>query len=199
MQTFKAETLVFAAREAIRCGDDELAWHIAQTIAETLASHIARTVRRSGVPERDVDDVVADVFMRFYTAIREPGSVQDFMEVRVWFVLAQKARSEARKWMRDNGLDRVESDTRDSDGVETAITRLVDSVDLQDLVVIRDLADRMGRKYGKLWRLLTETDLKIESNDPTEPTISRELGVTPRTVRNWIRKLKDDLEGELHG
>jgi DNA-directed RNA polymerase specialized sigma24 family protein len=36
----------------------------------------------------------------------------------------------------------------------------------------------------------------IESIDPNEPTVSRLLGVTPRTIRNWLKEARNILGGQ---
>jgi DNA-directed RNA polymerase specialized sigma24 family protein len=67
---------------------------------------------------------------------------------------------------------------------------------LEQLIITE--AIRSLPEHLKTVAVLLADGWKIESNDPTEPTISRQMRVSSRTIRNWVieaREILDEYKG----
>ena len=60
--------------------------------------------------------------------------------------------------------------------------------------LIRDALSRVKEPYRTAYLLRNYAGWPIEDQDPNVPTISRKFGVDPRTIRNWLKAVEDELQ-----
>ncbi|WP_309689560.1 sigma-70 family RNA polymerase sigma factor [Armatimonas sp.] len=191
----REETLVYALRECTTRGDDETAWQLAELLTERVSGHIARQLAKWRLPEADADDVTRDLFALLFDALfsREPSG--EFWEVRFWVCLDRRLWNLVEK--RQASLDVQLSESTESEtleGGESSLMRLAE----------RHPGPEALAEYGEALTVLAEHErlavylkyiegLPEESDDPERQSVAKILGVTGRTVRNYLRRAEQKL------
>ena len=188
----REETLVYLLRQHDRQGDREPAWQIAEILVGRVAGHVARKLARWRFRPDDVAECAQDLFGELRAALFDHGPAGEFWEVRFWVCLDRRLWNLAEKHqaMRDSELHLNERD----EGGEDPLGQIADAAP--------------GPEIRAEWRealgLLTENErvalylryregLPEESEDPERPSVARALGVTGRTVRNYLRRAEEKL------
>jgi len=197
LENLKAESLVFACRESFREGDDAMGWGLAQTIVHRIRHHIANQMRRSGVLEHQVDDAVAEFVHWLFGVLRDGKPDAAFAEIRVWLMVRRKAKQVGDRWSKLHGRDRLESDLLEPGDEEGMLSRLASPVRVDEIALHRDLLERIPEEHRQMVYLLAVEGLPIESQESGARTVSSVLGVTPRTVRNRMARLRRFLEDDV--
>ena len=191
----REETLVYALRECAARGDDEMAWGIAELLTERVSGHIARQLAKWRLPEEDADDVTRDLFALLFDVLfsREPSG--EFWEVRFWVCLDRRLWNlvEKRQASLDSQLSEGSEPTESESG-ESTLLRLPEVGPGPEALA----------EYGEALTVLAEHErlavylkyiegLPEESDDPNRQSVARILGVTGRTVRNYLRRAEQKL------
>lgn len=197
----REETLVYFVREYDRRGDAETAWRIAETLIERTAGHVARKLARWRLTSEDEDDCARDLYTAMCDALFSREAAAEFWEVRFWVCLDRRLWNliEKRQAVRD--LERRPGDaaSEDADGDSigdegTVFGRIADSGASPDTLL----------EHKEALALLTENErmavylcfvegLPEESDDPERLSAAKVIGVTGRSVRNYLRRAEAKL------
>lgn len=189
------ETVVCCLREYARRGDDGFAWHLADILAQRVAGHVRRELARWRLTPEDADDCIRDLFALLFDAVFDTSETGEFWEVRFWVCLDRKLWNLAEKRQRE--VDAFLADRTADDGEERddLLTRQADTT---------TIAPDALAEHKAAWATLAENErmalflrhiegLPEESEDPATPSIARALGVTGRSVRNYLRRAESKL------
>jgi DNA-directed RNA polymerase specialized sigma24 family protein len=180
----RLETLVAVARSYLRAGLDTDANRVLESIAGRLAGRIHRHLQVWGVRNADDrDDLVQELLHMTFSCIRSQGRDQEFWECRFWVCFDRRSQSLLRDWRqsRPHGVSLDEIAENDPD-----ILRAPAPVSIADRAVAREALARLPEPLRTAFLLKHLAGYKEESRDASEPTIARSLGVTGRTVRNYL-------------
>lgn len=212
----KEECLVYLIRHYERAGDYRQVNDLTQALLARSAPLIHSHLRR--LPLEAAQDGTSDVIKRLFEQMLDFGSDRgDFLQVHFGSALEKltiRAFQEQLKLLRQrlqevplSSLAGYDDDDAENDqqsvqpGVVTAIvTPSAESIAIEN-DQIRDALSRLEEPYLSVF-LLRHYGWPIEAQDPHEPTISRQFGKDPRTIRNWLKKADAVLEqwrGEQRG
>ena len=191
----REETLVYALRECAIRGDEEMAWQLAELLTERVSGHIARQLAKWRLPQEDADDVTRDLFALVFDALFSQEATGEFWEVRFWVCLDRRLWNLIEK--RQAGLDvqlTESAETETSEGGESSLLRIAESGPGPEALA----------EYGEALTALAEHErlavylkyiegLPEESDDPERQSVAKILGVTGRTVRNYLRRAEQKL------
>jgi RNA polymerase sigma factor (sigma-70 family) len=196
----KDETLCYLIRERVRADLHE----DANTIVEVLLRRHARVIRsrigRGGVDEWHREDCAGEIVIQLLTELFDVDSDRsDFAQVRFGLYFKRVSDGVISKF---RNLQERERQTESVAATRDDRTEEVDLLDTladeralsaEDRIVMRDALAHLPADLREPFILRHFDGWQIESDSPTEPSISRQLKVTPRTVRNRLR----DAEAKL--
>lgn len=192
------ETLVYLIREHYRENQRNLVDSLTDALLRRCSKRINNLVRGS-VESRYVDDcfrhIIKEVFERILDLERDRG---DFAQVRFWVFLDRQIVEGIKKYLREERRDAL---TSSLDAEEDADPEEPPPIEVEDTRIFR--ADERAM-YREGLRVLKEPlrtafilryfeNWQIQSDDPSEATISRHFDVTPRTIHNWLKKAEQEL------
>ncbi len=213
----KEETLVYLIRAFHHSGNILTTNKLSELLLRRIVGFIYS--KFCGLDEDEAKDAYSEVISELFQHIlfREDGR-GDYLQVRFWSALKRLIISAFRRHVTRTKEDRLTlvrlSDLAgfelDEDGEEQEPLRK-GSIPLTDVVDTGPLVDRsvlMNEGINTLSEPLRTAfilrylyDWQIESNDPTEPTLTKHFGKTPKTIYNWLKKADETLErwrGEHH-
>lgn len=208
-ERLQEETLVYFLREYERRGESDIAWHIAEGLSERVSGHVARKLARWRLTPEESDDCARDLFAALWEALFSHEAPAEFWEVRFWVCLDRRLWNlvEKRQAVRDNELRPGDASSEDADGDSaadevSAFGRLVDSGAGPETLAEHKEALALLTENERLAVYLCRVEgLPEESEDPQRVTAAKILGVTGRSVRNYLRraeaKLREWQQGEL--
>lgn len=188
----REETLVYLLREHDRQGDPDPAWQLAEILVGRVAGHVARKLARWRFRPEDIAECAQDLFGELRTALFDHGPAGEFWEVRFWVCLDRRLWNLAEKQqaMRDSELRLDERD----EGGEDPLAQIADTAPGPEIrAEWREALTLLTENERLALYLRTVEGLPEESEDPDRPSIARVLGVTGRTVRNYLRRAEDKL------
>ena len=200
-ERLQEETLVYFLREYDRRGEPDIAWHIAEALAERVAGHVARKLARWRLTPEEADDCARDLFAALWEALFSHKAPAEFWEVRFWVCLDRRLWNlvEKRQMVRDNELRPGDASSEDTGGDSaadeiTAFGRLVDSGAGPETLAEHKEALALLTENERLAVYLCRVEgLPEESEDPERITAAKILGVTGRSVRNYLRRAEAKL------
>jgi DNA-directed RNA polymerase specialized sigma24 family protein len=194
----REETLVYFLREYLRRGDEDAAWRIAERLTERVSGHIRRELARWRLGPDEADECARDLFACVFEALFDDGEAAEFWEVRFWVCLDRRLWNLAEKRQQALDVERSGSATPDDaeSGGEQAdpLALLADTrpgpealAEHADALAVLAENERVALflRYVEGW--------PEESADPDQPSIARALGVTGRSVRNYLRRAEAKL------
>lgn len=196
----KDETLCYLIRERVRAG-----WHDdANTIVEVLLRRHAQTIRsrigRGGVDERHREDCAGEIVIQLLTELFDVESDRsDFAQVRFGLYFKRVSDGVINKFRslqeRERQAESVASPRGDRAEEVDLLDTLADerALSAEDRIVIRDALAHLPGHLREPFILRHFDGWQIESDSPSEPSISRRLKVTPRTIRNRLRDAEASL------
>ncbi|MFL6227345.1 MAG: sigma-70 family RNA polymerase sigma factor [Pyrinomonadaceae bacterium] len=196
----KDETLCYLIRERVRAERHE----DANTIVEVLLRRHARVIRsrigRGGVDEWHREDCAGEIVIQLLTELSDVDSDRsDFAQVRFGLYFKRVSDGVISKF---RGLQERERQAKSVASTRDDRTEEVDLLDTladesalsaEERIMTRDALAHLPSHLREPFILRHFDGWQIESDSPTEPSISRQLKVTPRTVRNRLR----DAEAKL--
>lgn len=196
----KDEVLCYLIRERLRAGHQESA----NAVTEVLLRRHARTIRsrigHGGVERRHREDCDGEIVSQLLIELFDTESDRsDFAQVRfgLYFErLSNGVISKFRKLQRrERQAERVTSIQDDRAEEIELLDTLADehALSAEDRALTRDALAHLPNDLREVFLLRYFEGWQTESNLPTEPSISRHLGVTPRTVRNRLRDAEASL------
>lgn len=193
---WREETLVYALREYARCGDDEAAWQIAEILTERIGGHVARQIARWRLSPEDADDCVRDLYAVLFDALFDRSSSAEFWEVRFWVCVDRRLWNlvEKRQATTDAVADEF-GETSEGDALESRLLRIADDSAGPEERAQRNAALALLADHERMAIYLKYVEgLVEESDDPERMTIARMLGVSGRSVRNYLRRAEAKLQ-----
>lgn len=189
------EALVYCLRAYQAQGDADRAWQIAERLTERVAGHIRRKLARWRLTPDDADECARDLFAALYEAVfnREPAA--EFWEVRFWVCLDRRLWNliEKRQAAADQEWSGAE---REDEARETqdSLLRIPDTrPGPEELLEQREALALLTENERLSLYLCRVEGWPEESDDPERPSAARALGVTGRTVRNYLRRAEAKL------
>ena len=196
----KDETLCCLVREALRAGEDEKARAIVEALLRRHAGTIDRRVRCGGIELRHRADCASEIVTHLLTQLFDVNSDRsDFAQVRFGLFferLCNPAISKFRKLQQREAQTSSVAYSRDDAEEEIDLpATLVDEriFSAEDRAMMRDALAHLSDDLRTTFILRYFEGWQIEADSPLEPSISRYLNVTPRTVRNRLQQAEASL------
>ena len=209
----KEETLVYLIRAFHRAGNTEITNQLSEALIKRCASFIYSKFSGLNDPDDAYSAVIAEMFEQLL--FRDDGR-GDYFQVRFWRALkllvitvfhshVDETKDDQATFIAFSELAGEEHEKTDrNDLVPGFIPRTaIANPDLstEETVLIRDAISKLEEPLRTAYILRYLLGLQIESNDPTEPTLSKTFDKDPRTIRNWLKHAEAILEewrGENH-
>jgi DNA-binding CsgD family transcriptional regulator len=176
--------LYYFAREYNRRGDLAMARRIGDALFQRFGRHAERRIRRARFRHDDAQETLWNLRAEFWGELLcDDGS--EFWEVRFWVAL-------------DRRLYRILKRERRFATVRLEAESEVSWQDrLQDrrpgpetLAVRRDALQWLTQRETKTLALIYEKGMPVEPGNLAATSVASELGVTGRTVRNYLRSAR---------
>jgi len=196
----KDETLCYFIRESLYEG----AGRSAQELAEVLLKRHAGTLRRrvsSGVEARHAEDCASEITLEMLTQLFDVETDRsDFAQVRFGLFLERLSNNVVNKFRKLQQIERQASSVTASHNGEAAeeidiFDTLADehALSAEDRTVARHALAHLPKDLREIFILRHFAGWQIESDSAAEPSISRHLNVTPRTVHNRLKQAEASL------
>jgi RNA polymerase sigma factor (sigma-70 family) len=195
-ERLREETLVYLLRECAAEGDTETAWRIAEMLVERVSGHIGRQLGKWRLPPDDADDCTRDLFTALFEALFDTGPGGEFWEVRFWVCLDRRLWNliEKRQAALDAQLREVEAPDSGESGLESLLSRVKDaSVGPEERAVLSAALAHLNENERLAIYLTRVEGLPEESDDPGRVTAATVLGVTGRSVRNYLKRAEEKI------
>ena len=182
------EALVAGARALLKAGLEAEAWTVVDVIARRVASRTYRHLAVWGVAGGSHhEDVTRDIVHMTFESVLSTAPQNEFWECRFWTCFDRRVRT----ILRDFSHRRQSDEPMDAAADQVADAG-VTAVDWTDNIAARDLLGRLPEPMRTAFYLKHYAGYKEESVD-TEQTISTMLGVSGRSVRNYLKKAEQLL------
>jgi DNA-directed RNA polymerase specialized sigma24 family protein len=192
------EALVYCLRTYQGAGETATAWRLAECLFERVTGHVRRHIERWRLGPDDADDCVRDLFAALLEAVFDDSPAGEFWEVRFWVCLDRRLWNLLEK--RQAAADLTQTGEAGANNDEAGEARE------NPLLRVADpkLGPAARAELGEALALLTENErLAVylcrvegwpeESDDPARPSAARVLGVTGRSVRNYLKRAENKL------
>ena len=196
------ECLVYLIRAAVREGRPE--W--VDELAPRLLARCERSLRRSirGFDAVGEEEAREDTLGRLAVLLVEPGNGADFFEVRFDLAL-KRLRIDVCRQVRRRRAPLVAIDgIGDEQSGEPGLDRLADEIDIdalpghldaEQMLCLRQALSRLTELERKALVLHRLMGIPIASKKPGLSTLVEILGVSERTVRNYLRRAESKISG----
>ena len=194
----KEEALVYFIREAHRNGDANTVNGLAEILIRRSARQIAREASILG-PAATVDAYNAVIQGLFQRILEFDDDRGDFFQCRFRLALKRLTISTLRpyfrsmRWEGQHIAEPPSDPDNDEDRLDVSEWVADTSVSPEGWALLKDALKGMPAPARAAFVLHRAYGLPIESNDPSELTVSRYFGKTSRTIRNWLRSAEEHL------
>ncbi|MCY7347386.1 MAG: hypothetical protein LH614_14350 [Pyrinomonadaceae bacterium] len=191
------ETLVYLFREARRAGDDEL-FNQLYTKLNRRTWKLFLKFRSTFHSQADFEDFGQKTETAILRKLLNTDSDRaDFAQVQFGSFIISEAKSVWKQNLatikRDQGfLDTPREDDDDETGANELENLAVGDLSDERKMIIREGLSKLSPDQQTVAAMLLD-GFQIESKDKNELTISRLLGVSSRTIRNWIKEMRSAL------
>jgi DNA-directed RNA polymerase specialized sigma24 family protein len=200
-QRAREETLVYFLREYTVRGEDGTAWEIAEALSKRIALHIQRAMRRWRLTPEDEKDCVQDLYAALWEALFRRDETSEFWEVRFWVCLdrrlwnlIEKRQATADAEVRPGDESPAMSDNEMESGLERILSKMSGTdAGPEALALRRDALKSLNENEVRAIYLVYIAGLPEESEDPLRPSAAKALGVTGRSIRNYLKRAKEKL------
>jgi DNA-directed RNA polymerase specialized sigma24 family protein len=195
----REESLAYFLREwrRVRCMSavDALTEEVLDRISPFVRTHLV------GVPDEDREDAQSEVIARVFHPIFNLDHPRgEYYQVRFWNALKRRCIDVSAQY-HDRAMDdrthrhrdpRDREDAGDDDPAENILDRTLAPGDRALIAdALREIAQELKPELVQAFILRHFSGWPIEGDDA--PTISEHLGVTARTVRNWLHAVDERL------
>jgi len=201
----REETLVYFVRDYTLRGDADTAWRLTELLVERISGHVQRKLARWRLPAEQQDDCMRDLVAALCEAVFDQGPSAEFWEVRFWVCLDRRLWSlvERRQQVLDSEIrpGDDEGDAEDSaSGSDGIFARIADSgPDPEALAEYKEAIALLAENERLAVYLRYIEGLPEESEDPDRESVAKILGVTGRSVRNYLRRAEAKLRSWHEG
>jgi predicted DNA-binding protein (UPF0251 family) len=195
----REETLVYFVREYCLRGDADAAWTLVETLMERVTLHIQRRLAHWRLTTEDAEDCARDLFGEMAEALFDTGITQEFWEVRFWVCLDRKLYNliDRRQRVEDSEVrpGDQEADAEGERDADRLLSQLADpSARPEELAEFSAARAVLADNEWMALYLVYYLGLPEESDDPDRETAARTMGVTGRSVRNYLKRAKHKLK-----
>lgn len=190
----KDETLCYLIRERARAALHDAASAVAEILLRRHAGTIRNLIMRGGVEQRHREDCHGEITSQLLTELFDMESdASEFAQVRFGLYFERLSKGVIGKFRRLQQQEQqaVSVVFTQRDGAEEIdlLDTLADerAPSAADRALMREALAQLPYDLRAPYILRYFAGWRIESDSPTEPSISRYLSVTPRTIRNRLR------------
>jgi RNA polymerase sigma factor (sigma-70 family) len=196
----KDEALCYLIRERLRAGHQESANAVTEVLLRRHAGTVRSRIGRGGVDERHREDCDREIVSQLLIELFDTDSDRsDFAQVRFGLYFERLSNGVISKFRKLQRRERQAESVISTQGDRTEEIDLLDTLadgralSAEDRALTREALAHLPDHLREVFILRHFTGWQTESNSPTEPSISRYLGVTARTVRNRLRDAEASL------
>jgi RNA polymerase sigma factor (sigma-70 family) len=196
----KDETLCYLIRERMHAGLHDDANAVVEVLLRRHARSIRNRIGRGGVDERHREDCAGEIVIQLLTELFDVESDRsDFAQVRFGLYFKRVSDGVISKFRglqeRERQAESVAYPRDDRTEEVNLLDTLADecAMSAEDRVLMRDALAHLPGHLREPFILRHLDGWQIESDSPSEPSISRQLKVTPRTIRNRLRDAEASL------
>lgn len=196
----KDEALCYLIREQLRAGRDEEARTLAEVLLRRHAGTLKRRIMHGGVDERHRDDCNNEIVVQLLTELFDADSDRsEFAQVRFGLYFEKLSGVVMSRFRKLQEQERQTDSVTFAHGDKTEEIDLLDTLaderalSAENRVLMQDALADLRDDLRVVYLLRYFQGWQVESDSPAEPSISRYLGVTPRTVRNRLRDAEASL------
>jgi len=197
----KDEALCYLIRERLRDGRQESANAVTEVLLQRHAATIRRRIRLAGIDERHREDCDGEITTRLLTELFDTDSDRsDFAQVRfgLYFeklsngVITRFRKTQQREQQAASAVYTQDDGAKEIDLLDTLADER--ALSAEERAEMRDALAHLSKDLREVYTLRYFDGWQIESASTSEPSISRHLGVTSRTVRNRLREAEAILK-----
>jgi DNA-directed RNA polymerase specialized sigma24 family protein len=197
-----AEALAYLIRHFRRVGDERTVNDLSGALVRRCEAYVGRRLYHVGTAllEECRDQVVDNLFQRLLDFRSDRG---DFLQVRFWAFLNRLITDVASSYsgLRDHLQESVSpawvhgGELSEGEREEGAayVPEPVSGEQVDTGLLVQEALDTLDEPQRTVFVLRHYYGWPVESNDASEPTISRHYKVTSRTVRNWLTSAEKRL------
>jgi RNA polymerase sigma factor (sigma-70 family) len=196
----KDETLCYLIRERLRAGRHDAANVVTEVLLHRHAGTIRSRIGRGGVERRHREDCDGEIVSQLLIELFDTDSDRsDFAQVRFGLYFERLSNRVISRFRKLQQRERQAESITSSQGDRTEEIDLLDTLaderalSAEDRALTRDALAHLPDDLREVFLLRYFEGWQTESSSPTEPSISRHLNVTPRTVRNRLRDAEASL------
>jgi RNA polymerase sigma factor (sigma-70 family) len=196
----KDETLCYLIRERVRAGRHDEASAITEALLRRVTGTIRQRIASGGIDERYREDCEGEIVGQLLAELYDVETDRsDFAQVRFGLYFKRLSYLVIRNFRELQRRERQAESVISTQGDRAEEIDLLDTLaderalSAEDRVLLRDALAQLPSDLREPFLLRYFDGWQIESDSPTEPSISRHLNVTPRTIRNRLR----DAEARL--
>jgi DNA-directed RNA polymerase specialized sigma24 family protein len=189
------EAYVAVARALIRAGADDEAWRVVELIARRTAGRTSRHIAVWGLAgTRHQEDLAREIMQMTIESVISTSARDEFWECRFWTCFDRRARTILRDFRCDRTQEASWDEWTDNGGKEPAngVSHGVSSVDWVDSLAARSALARLPEPLRTAFYLKHYAGYKEESRT-AEATVASALGVSGRSVRNYLQRAEQLL------
>jgi RNA polymerase sigma factor (sigma-70 family) len=197
----KDEALCYLIRERLRDGHQESANAVTEVLLQRHAATIKQRIRLAGIDERHREDCDGEITTRLLTELFDTDSNRsDFAQVRfgLYFeklsngVINRFRKTQQREQQAASAVHTQDDGAKEIDLLDTLADER--ALSAEERAEMRDALARLSKDLREVYTLRYFDGWQIESASTSEPSISRHLGVSSRTVRNRLREAEAILK-----
>ena len=180
----RLETLVYLARSRQRSGRRDDAWRIVEVLTRRVTPTIqSRLARVYGISRDQADDLYEDVVGDLYEEWLSDAPAQEFWEVRFGVCLDRQVIDAIKRHRRIRDNEIALTATTEEGATLDPLEQLPDlaALDPETAATVRDALDSLPEP-------LRTAFFMAEFAGFTEEAVASHLGVTSRTVRNYLAR-----------
>ncbi len=192
------ETLVYFLRREHEAGDAVACSAIASQLTKRVSPKLAKLTRlwRLSYPADLAEDVIDEILTELYEQLFSGASTVAFWEIRFWVCFNRLAINVLRR--RRFELDQIAADQGDeSDDEYLAVESLPAKAEFdhpETAALLSDALAKLSQPVRTAFLLKHWSGHVEESTSPDEPSIAKLMGVSGRTVRNYLARAAKELE-----
>ncbi len=192
-QAAACETVVHGIRRLVRAGRDGAVQDACALLIARCTPLLAAIARSQPVAPGEHEDLVQAATLQMWQEVCDLAAQHEFWEVHFNYMLRIACRDAAERLRRQRRHERPfrRRETDDGELWDEADTLVDPTAGEPALIVPEALAQLDGNVRRAFW--LKTQGYKERSKDASEPTISSLLGVSDRTVRNYLRSAEEIL------
>jgi len=188
---FPPEALAYFVRRANRAGNKRLVNTLMRELYIRCRPFLHNRVRSFSGETRK--EMVQEILTRIAAGLLDAGDKGDFAEVSFWSYLKARAIDVCRDRIDEleNAEESLDAPIFDEEGeeAESALAAVPDyALTPEQMLLLKAGLAHLTPHLRQVFIMAHALEMKIESKDPDEMTISRHFGVTEKTVRNWLKE-----------